>query len=104
MSRPASNRFYLADLVMAALMCGLVLGLFTSARSPVDAGIVFFLICVVATIWSVFRAAARPRPARSAAVGSSCRTGWPRCRMPVTIAAGSSSPGNGRSAAGSSPA
>ena len=93
MSRPASNRFYLADLVMAALLCGLVMALITSARSQANAGLVFFLICVVALIWSVFRAGARPRPARNAAVGSSSRTRRPRFRTPVPIAAGSSSPG-----------
>jgi membrane protein implicated in regulation of membrane protease activity len=56
MSRPASHRFYLADLVLAALMCGLVLALFTSARNQVEGGLVIVLISVVASIWSLFHA------------------------------------------------
>jgi predicted RNA-binding Zn-ribbon protein involved in translation (DUF1610 family) len=46
---------YLADLVLAALMCGLVVNLFTSGRNPSDAWTVVSLIVVVAMVWTIFR-------------------------------------------------
>jgi hypothetical protein len=54
MSQRPSRKLFLADLMMAALSCGLFLALFTSARAPSDAAIVFFLIVVVVTTWTLF--------------------------------------------------
>src|SRR5262245_8422525 len=53
-SQHSSGKVYLADLVMASLLCGLFIALFTSARAPADAAIVFFLIVVVVTTWTLF--------------------------------------------------
>lgn len=54
-----TRRFYLADLVMAVLICGLVASLFTAARGEGEAGLIFFGIIVVGFTWALFRAARR---------------------------------------------
>ena len=51
-----SRRFFLADLVFAALMCGLIVSLFRPATEISFPWVTFVLIVVVATSWSLFHA------------------------------------------------
>jgi hypothetical protein len=55
MSEKSTGRLHLADLVLAALLCGLILALFTSVRSPLDAGIIGTLIVADLSCWMIFR-------------------------------------------------
>jgi hypothetical protein len=82
LQRP-SRKLYLADLVMAALLCGLVMAIFTAVRGPTDAAIVGFLILGVVTWWVLFREGRRSptcvecgrrfiRPSRSPTGPSPC--------------------------------
>ncbi|MHB1561814.1 MAG: hypothetical protein ACYC61_30560, partial [Isosphaeraceae bacterium] len=53
-----TRRFYLADLVMAVLTCGLVAALFTSGGGE-RVVVIFVGITVLGTIWALFRASRR---------------------------------------------
>ena len=55
MAERPTTRLYLADLMMAVLMCGLVAALFTSVRTPPNVALTFFLIFIVLMSWSVFQ-------------------------------------------------
>jgi hypothetical protein len=54
MAEKPFRRLYLADLVMAALFCGLAVALFTQRWPPADAAIIIFLISVVVASWTFF--------------------------------------------------
>jgi hypothetical protein len=48
------RRLHLADLVLAALLCGLLMALPTSTQTPSGVGLNFFLICAVGVFWGLF--------------------------------------------------
>jgi predicted RNA-binding Zn-ribbon protein involved in translation (DUF1610 family) len=48
------RQLHLADLVMAALLCGLLMALPTSTQTPSGVGLNFFLICAVGISWGLF--------------------------------------------------
>ena len=54
MAEKPFHRFYLADLVMAALFCGLAVALFTPRRPPAEVTIIVFMSSVVAASWTFF--------------------------------------------------
>lgn len=57
MADKPSYRFYLAGLVMAALLCGLFLALITAVDSGAGAAGILFLIFVVVMCWALFHQA-----------------------------------------------
>jgi predicted RNA-binding Zn-ribbon protein involved in translation (DUF1610 family) len=54
MSRRRSSWLFLADLVMAVLVCGLIMALFTGVRGLASGALVCFLLFVVGTCWVLF--------------------------------------------------
>lgn len=56
MPETPSSRFYLADLMMGALLCGLVVALFMGGRGGGEASWMFLAIVVVGSMWASFRA------------------------------------------------
>ena len=56
MAERPSTQFYLADLVMVVLLCGLGAALVIAVRTPGDAALRLLLLVIVMVSWSVFRA------------------------------------------------
>ncbi len=50
------SRFYMADLMMGTLLCGLVVALFMGGRGAGEASWMFLAIVVVGSMWASFRA------------------------------------------------